>query len=295
MQRMKVGDQILIHLTENKTAGICKVTREYFEDNSKIWPDGEIYQHRIGIEPSKILPNPIDGKYSYDKYLREKHGNPRGYFGNAIREISDDEFSIFESDIDKSINEQDTKNRLQVNSDKVGSEVNNNDDTKESKMGLEEAIRLIKQQLENEPQRLADEQSVITKYGSMFNPHNIRNLTSEDFLSFLSYENNKHWNHIHRTGKIITKDMEKLRSVLRDFLDDAKPINERLDTIISDEKSHIDGLGRAILTPILLVVYPEKYAVYNSVTEYAMKYFGIFPGFTASETLGERYSRLIIK
>jgi hypothetical protein len=30
--------------------------------------------------------------------------------GNAIREIPDDEFSIFESDIDRSINEQNTKN-----------------------------------------------------------------------------------------------------------------------------------------------------------------------------------------
>jgi hypothetical protein len=49
-----------------------------------------------------------------------------------------------------------------------------------SKMKLEEAIRLIHQQLESEPQRLADEKSVVTKYGSMFNPNNIHNLTSED-------------------------------------------------------------------------------------------------------------------
>jgi predicted RNA-binding protein len=36
IQRIKIDDQILIHLTENKTAGICKVVKEYFEDNSKI-------------------------------------------------------------------------------------------------------------------------------------------------------------------------------------------------------------------------------------------------------------------
>lgn len=131
MQRMKTGDEILIHLTENKTAGICKVTREYFEDNSKIWPDGEIYRHRIGIEPLKIPPNPIGGKLSYDKNLRTEHGSPRGYFGNAIREIPDHEFSIFESDIDKSVNEQYIKNRLQVNSEKIGSETGNNTYTKD--------------------------------------------------------------------------------------------------------------------------------------------------------------------
>ncbi len=162
----------------------------------------------------------------------------------------------------------------------------------EPRMKLEDAIQLVQQQLESEPQRLADEQSVITKYGSMFNPNNIHNLTSEDFLSFLIFKNNKHWKNIHRHGKKITADMEKLRSVLRDFLDEAKPVNERLDAALYEGKSYIDGLGRAILTPILLVVYPEKYAVYNSVTEYAMKYFGIFPHFTGSESIGDRYLKI---
>jgi predicted RNA-binding protein len=69
-QRMKIGDQILIHLTENKTAGICKIVREYFEDNSKMWHGDEIYRNRIGIEPLKLPPHPIDGKFAYDKYLR---------------------------------------------------------------------------------------------------------------------------------------------------------------------------------------------------------------------------------
>jgi predicted RNA-binding protein len=55
LQRIKTGDQILIHLTENKTAGICKVVREYFEDISIMWEGDEIYQHRIGIEPLKAI------------------------------------------------------------------------------------------------------------------------------------------------------------------------------------------------------------------------------------------------
>jgi hypothetical protein len=40
-------------------------------------------------------------------------------------------------------------------------------------MKLEEAIQLSQQQLENEPERLIDERSVITEYGSIFNPNNI--------------------------------------------------------------------------------------------------------------------------
>jgi hypothetical protein len=46
--------------------------------------------------------------------------------------------------------------------------------------------------------------------------------------------------------------MEKLRSLLKDLLDEAKPINERLGAIFHDEKLHIDGLESNILTPILL-------------------------------------------
>jgi MoxR-like ATPase len=119
MQRMKIGDQILIHLIKNKSAGICKVVREYFEDSSKMWDSNDIYRHRIGIEPLKLPPFPVDAKYSYDKYLRTEHGAARGYFGNAIREIPENEFSIFEKDIDRSINEQNTTLRVQVN-EKIG-------------------------------------------------------------------------------------------------------------------------------------------------------------------------------
>ena len=47
IQRIKSGDEILIHQTENKTAGICRVVRKYLEENSKMWNGYEIYRHRI--------------------------------------------------------------------------------------------------------------------------------------------------------------------------------------------------------------------------------------------------------
>jgi predicted RNA-binding protein len=97
IQRMKVGDDFLVHLTENKTAGICKVTREYYYDTHPIWDDENIYPHRIGFEPVKIPPKPIDAKESYDRYLKQSHGTSGGYFGNPIRYLPDSEFSIFES------------------------------------------------------------------------------------------------------------------------------------------------------------------------------------------------------
>lgn len=160
------------------------------------------------------------------------------------------------------------------------------------RMKLDEAIELTKRRMEKEPYMLTDEQNVIAKYGSMFEMNNLDYLTADGFTSFLLYENNKHWTSLHRQGKLITSNMEKLRSTLRELLDESRPINERIDNVLPDGKSHISGLGKAILTAILLVVFPKKYAVYNKVTEYAMKYFEIFPKFTGTETAGDKYLKI---
>lgn len=123
----------------------------------------------------------------------------------------------------------------------------------------------------------------------MFNPTNLDNLTAEDFKSFLLIKNNKHWEGIHRQGNMITSDMEKLKSVLKLLLDESKPIKERIDRIMPKNKPPmIKGLGRAALTPVLLVVYPNKYGVYNSVVEAGMKRFGKFPSFK-NESFAEKY------
>jgi hypothetical protein len=157
------------------------------------------------------------------------------------------------------------------------------------KMEIQEAIQLVKQRYETDIQRINDEKSVIEKFGSIFNPSNLDNLTADDFKSFLLIKNNKHWEGIHRQGNMITSDMKKLQSVLKLLLDESKPIKERINKIMPKNKpALIKGLGRAVLTPILLVVYPEKYAVYNSVAEAGMKGFGVFPDLK-NKSFAEKY------
>jgi hypothetical protein len=73
-------------------------------------------------------------------------------------------------------------------------------------------IEKTKKEWKEDPQKSEDESQVISKYGNMFNPKNIDNLTKENFISFLKSENNKHWRHIERKGPEITDDMEKLKS-----------------------------------------------------------------------------------
>lgn len=131
-------------------------------------------------------------------------------------------------------------------------------------MELQEAIKETKKEYEN-VERKNEEIEVIEKYGSMFNPSNLDSLNKEDFKSFLLIKNNKHWEGIHRQGNMITQDMNKLKNALKILLDEEKPIEERLNFLFPKNKpSYIKGLGRAIVTPILMVVYPTKGCSYTS-------------------------------
>lgn len=156
-------------------------------------------------------------------------------------------------------------------------------------MELQQAIQIVKNRYQTDSKRIADEKAVIEKYGFLFNPVNLDRLTAEDFKSFLLIRNNKHWDGIHRQGNMITADMDKLRSTLKLLLDENIPLKERIERILPKNRPPmIKGLGRAVLTPILLVVYPDRYAVYNSAAEEGMKSFNIFPPFK-NTSFAERY------
>ena len=119
------------------------------------------------------------------------------------------------------------------------------------KMELDEAILKTKENYKN-LDRQKEEKEVIEKYGYVFHPKNLNTLTKEDFKSFLLIKNNKHWEGIHRQGNMITQDMDKLRGALKILLDEDRPLKDRLDFLFPKNKpSHIKGLGRAIVTPIV--------------------------------------------
>jgi len=52
--------------------------------------------------------------------------------------------------------------------------------------------------------------------------------------------------------------------------------------------NYIKGLGRAIVTPVLLVVYPNKYGVYNSKSEEGLKKLGLLP-YLKGKSFAEKY------
>jgi hypothetical protein len=137
------------------------------------------------------------------------------------------------------------------------------------------------------------ERKVIGRYGQIFNPLNLDKLTKEDFKSFLLLKNNLHWEGIHRQGNIVTADMDALIKFLKHLLDENIPIRERLNTeFIEDGGLWVKGMGRAVVTAILLVVYPEKYGVWNSKSEAALKKLKLYPKFSPGDNFGDRYLKV---
>jgi hypothetical protein len=158
-------------------------------------------------------------------------------------------------------------------------------------MDLLEAIKETKEEFEN-IERKNEENEVIDKYGSMFNPNKLDSLTKEDFKSFLLMKNNKHWEGIHRQGNMITQDMGKLKRALKILLNEEVSIEKRLNILIPRNKAnYIKGLHRSVVTPIMMVVYPGKYGVYNRRSDEGLTKVGLMP----KHGKGAAFSRKYIK
>jgi hypothetical protein len=141
-------------------------------------------------------------------------------------------------------------------------------------ISLADAVSQLLAWLKNGPEKAAAQKAALDHYGDLFRPENLPNVTEEDFKGFLLIKNNKHWEGIHRQPNIYA-DMDRLRKALAALLDESQQIQNRLDKLTDKNGPlHLKGLGRAVLTPILMCVYPEKYAVYNRISEEGLNRLG---------------------
>jgi hypothetical protein len=139
-------------------------------------------------------------------------------------------------------------------------------------------------------QRTLDaKEMVIARYQPLFSPENISKLTADEFKSFLLFENNQHWWGLHRRGNFITADMDNLRKALVILVDESQPIRKRMDQLIPKSGPMVPYLGRAVLTAILLVVYSDRYGVWNATSEAGLKELDVWPKFERGASFGERY------
>lgn len=133
---------------------------------------------------------------------------------------------------------------------------------------------------------------VRARFQPLFAAERLPSLAKEEFQSFLVFKNNQHWVGLHRKGPEICADMPRLRSALRVLLDESRPIEDRLQDLAPGGPSAVHGLGRAALTAILLVMFPEKYGVWNNRSQGSMEMLGLWPQFDRGEPFGSRYRRV---
>ena len=87
--------------------------------------------------------------------------------------------------------------------------------------------------------------------------------------------------------------MNRLRQALAILVDESRPIRERLNELIPVRgPAFVPRLGKAVLTPILLISYPDRYGVWNQVSEGALKQLRLWPEFARNASFGERYERV---
>lgn len=136
-------------------------------------------------------------------------------------------------------------------------------------------------------------QDVRAKYGPMLTQQGISTLDPSKFRAFLTYNENRHWTGINRHSGDLTADLPRLKNALWTLLDKSKPIASR----IGEARKTMDGagLGRAVISAILTVAYPEEYGVYNRKSELGLQKIGMFPGDTnpefSGQSTGKRYEQ----
>lgn len=150
-------------------------------------------------------------------------------------------------------------------------------------MNLKPFIDKVNREWAADPTLSIDEREVIAKFGKIFHPNNLDNLTADEFRSFYSFTQNRHWHGLERTAGL-AKDFSKIKKTLKILLDETIPIKERIRRI-RDKKSpdFQEGFGFASYTPILLMVYPTKYCVINEIVKEALERTGLYRDFDKEE------------
>ena len=129
---------------------------------------------------------------------------------------------------------------------------------------------------------------VLGRFQPIFSKDHLPMLTEQEFHDFLLFRNNHHWSALQKNVVANCADMDLLRDTLLNLIDETEPIEVRIDHALNT----VQGMGKAISTAILLVTFPDKYGVWNRVSEGGLKALDLWPAFERGLSMGERYSRI---
>ncbi len=133
---------------------------------------------------------------------------------------------------------------------------------------------------------VASRDPVFARYQPLFS--NPEALAIEEFRTFLYLDNNRHWSGLYRKGLEACKDVPRLRLALKTLLHEARPIEARFDAAIDS----VSGMGKGLASAILLIMFPNKYGVWNNTSEAGLRELKLWPSFEGAGTFGKKYVRV---
>lgn len=129
---------------------------------------------------------------------------------------------------------------------------------------------------------------VFTRFQPLLDPAHIPNLSDAEIRPFFYFENNHHWTSLYRQVNRVCSDMPVFRQVLLELVDETVPIASRLDSVID----RITGLGKGIVSALLLIAFPDRYGVWNNTSEAGLVALNLFPAFERGTKFGAKYERI---
>jgi len=129
------------------------------------------------------------------------------------------------------------------------------------------------------------------KYAILFSQPHLKDLTKEEFASFLYYKNNRSWTNLYRRGLEAASKIEDLEKAIAYLQDEEIDIRVRINSVLIGGRYAVKGMGKNIATAILHVCDKEdKYGVWNNRTEGGLEKIGRLPRRTYNK--GEFYFRI---
>jgi hypothetical protein len=86
----------------------------------------------------------------------------------------------------------------------------------------------------------------------------------------------------------IVRNATRFREVIKRLLDEAVPVDERLDSVLGGTL-HVDGMGKGMATDFLMTAHPDRYCLWNSKTEMGLTSLGLMPTFRRGASTGKNY------
>ena len=129
------------------------------------------------------------------------------------------------------------------------------------------------------------------KYAILFSQPHLKDLTREEFGSFLYEKNNRSWTTVYRRGKEAASKIEDLKKAIAYLQDEDIDIRVRINSVLRGGGYYVRGMGKNLATAILHVCDKEdKYGVWNNPAERGLEKIGLLPRRTY--TKGEFYVRI---